>query len=85
MIVGETATFTCNIVRGDPPPILAWTFEDVIIQTSEKYSTIVNANMSTLTIYNTSLSDAGSYICHATNIIGNDSIAAHLGVFSKSS
>ena len=34
----------------------------------------------TLTVYNVTSSDVGTYSCSATNIVGNDSTSGHLQV-----
>ena len=40
----------------------------------------ITTTENTLTVYNVTPSDVGTYSCSATNIIGNDSSSGHLQV-----
>ena len=74
----DLATFTCQ-ATGEPVPTISWYFNDVMINVSDtsKYmimSTLINttATENTLTVYNVTSSDVGTYTCNATNTIGSD-------------
>ena len=92
MTNGTNATslnFTCQ-VTGEPAPNISWYFNDDIINTSDtnKYnieSRSINTTTTenTLTVYNVTSSDVGSYVCMATNELGNDSSIGILTVNSK--
>ena len=80
-VTNETnrAVFTCQ-ATGEPAPNISWYFNGVMINVSDtnKYiimSTSLNTTTTienTLTVYNVTSSDVGTYTCNATNIIGND-------------
>ena len=74
----DLATFTCQ-ATGKPVPTISWYFNDVMINESDanKYmiiSTSLNTTTTenTLTVYNVTSSDVGTYTCNATNTIGSD-------------
>ena len=74
----DLATFTCQ-ATGEPVPTISWYFNDVMINVSDtsKYmimSTPINTTTTenTLTVYNVTSSDVGTYTCNATNTIGSD-------------
>ena len=74
----DLATFTCQ-VTGKPVPTISWYFNDAMINVSDasKYmimSTLINTTTTenTLTVYNVTSSDVGTYTCNATNTIGSD-------------
>ena len=80
-VTNETnrAVFTCQ-ATGEPVLNISWYFNGVMINVSDtnKYiimSTSLNTTTTienTLTVYNVTSSDVGTYTCNATNIIGND-------------
>ena len=74
----DLATFTCQ-ATGEPAPTIRWHFNDVMINVSDtsKYmimSTPINTTTTenTLTVYNVTSSDVGTYTCNATSTIGSD-------------
>ena len=83
----ENVTFLCQAV-GEPVPDISWYFNGVMINVSDnssKYMIVPRSlnkttTENTLTVYNVTSSDVGTYSCNATNIIGNDSSSGHLQV-----
>ena len=73
---------------GEPVPDISWYFNDVTINVSDNSSKyrIVSRSLNktttknTLTVYNVTSSDVGTYTCNASNIIGNDSTSGYLQV-----
>ena len=82
-------SFTCQ-ATGEPVPNISWYFNGVMINVSDtnKYiimSTSINTTTTenTLTVYNVTSSDVGSYLCMATNVLGSDSGTGVLTVNGK--
>ena len=83
----QSVNFTCQAV-GEPVPDISWHFNDVMINVSDNSSKYIIVSRSlnitttenTLTVYNVTSSDVGTYSCIATNIVGNDSDGGHLQV-----
>ena len=83
----ENVTFLCQAV-GEPVPDISWYFNGVMINVSDnssKYmimsrSLNITTTENTLTVYNVTSSDVGTYTCNATNIVGKDSTNGHLQV-----
>ena len=74
----DVTNFTCQ-ATGDPVPNISWFFNEVMIDVSDtnKYrieSRPINTSTTenTLTVYNITSSDVGTYTCNASNIIGSD-------------
>ena len=74
----DLATFTCQ-ATGELVPTINWYFNDIMINVSDtsKYmilSTPINTTTTenTLTVYNVTSSDVGTYTCNATNTLGSD-------------
>ena len=75
----DKANFSCQAV-GEPIPDISWYFNDVMINVSDNSSkyTIVSRSLNitttenTLTVYNVTSSDVGTYTCTASNVVGND-------------
>ena len=72
------ANFTCQAI-GEPVPFISWYFNGVMMDVSDtnKYrieSRSINTTTTenTLTVYNVTSFDVGTYTCNATNIIGNN-------------
>ena len=72
----DVANFTCE-ATGEPIPDISWYFNGVMIDMSDtnKYrieSRSINTTTTenTLTVYNVTSYDVGTYTCNATNIIG---------------
>ena len=86
----ENVTFLCQAV-GEPVPDISWYFNDVMINVSDnssKYMIVsrslnITTNENTLTVYNVTSSDVGTYTCNASNIIGNIISSRILTVTSK--
>ena len=86
----ENVSFLCQAV-GEPVPDISWYFSDVIINVSDnssKYmimsrSLNITTTENTLTVYNVTSSDVGTYTCNSSNIIGNATSSGILTVTSK--
>ena len=86
----ENVTFLCQAV-GEPVPDISWYFNDVMINVSDnssKYmimsrSLNITTTENTLTVYNVTSSDVGTYTCDASNYIGNVTKSEILTVNSK--
>ena len=86
----ENVTFLCQAV-GEPVPDISWYFNDVMINVSDnssKYMIVsillnITTTESTLTVYNVTSSDVGTYTCNASNITGSDTSSGILTVTSK--
>ena len=86
----DSATFLCQAV-GEPVPDISWYFNDVMIKVSDnssKYMIVsrslnITTTENTLTVYNVTSSDVGTYTCNASNIIGSDTGSRILTVTSK--
>ena len=86
----ENVTFLCQAV-GEPVPDIIWYFNDVIINVSDNSSTymIVSRSLNitttenTLTVYNVTSSDVGTYTCNSSNFIGSVTSSGILTVTSK--
>ena len=86
----ENVTFLCQAV-GEPVPDISWYFNDVMINVSDnssKYmimsrSLNITTTENTLTVYNVTSSDVGTYTCNSSNIIGSVTSSGILTVNSK--
>ena len=86
----ENVTFLCQAV-GEPVPNNSWHFTGVMINVSDNSSkyTIVSRSLNitttenTLTVYNVTSSDVGTYTCNSSNIIGSVTNSGILTVTSK--
>ena len=86
----ENVTFLCQAV-GEPVPDISWYFNDVMINVSDnssKYmimsrSLNITTTKNTLTVYNVTSSDVGTYTCNSSNIIGSVTSFGILTVTSK--
>ena len=86
----DNVTFLCEAV-GEPVPDISWYFNDVMVNVSDnssKYmidsrSLNITTTENTLTVYNVTSSDVGTYTCNASNIIGSVSSSGILTVTSK--
>ena len=86
----ETVVFLCQAV-GEPIPDISWYFNGVMINVSDnnsKYMIIsrslnITSTENTLTVYNVTPPDAGTYTCNASNRIGSDVSSGILTVTSK--
>jgi len=74
----DIANFTCQAV-GEPVPSISWYFNGVMIDVSDtsKYRIVsrlinITATENTLTVYNATETDVGTYACNATNMYGSD-------------
>ena len=87
----DNVTFLCQAV-GEPVPDISWYFNDVMINVSDnssKYMIVsrslnITTTENTLTVYNVTSSDVGTYTCNASNTIGSDTDFGILTVISKS-
>jgi len=83
----EDAIYTCE-ATGEPVPDISWYFNGVMINVSDnssKYmiksrSLNITTTENTLTVYNLTSFDMGTYSCNAINVIGNDSSNGYLQV-----
>ena len=82
----NSASFTCQ-ATGEPIPNISWYFNDVMINVSDTSKYRIESKIATiedtLEVFNVTSSDVGSYICMATNELGNDSSIGILTVNSK--
>lgn len=70
-------------VHGVPYPELTWTFNNMLIKNSKKYTIKHDGDNSILHIRSCTLEDIGTYRCVAKNIEGEDSTQAHMDVVDK--
>ncbi|KAM6431806.1 roundabout homolog 3 isoform 5-T5 [Liasis olivaceus] len=78
---GEPAVMECIPPRGHPEPTISWKKNSIRISDKEERITIRGGK---LMMSNTRKSDAGMYICVATNMVGErDSEPAELVVFER--
>ena len=86
----ENVTFLCQAV-GEPVPDISWYFNGVMINVSDsssKYmimsrSLNITTTENTLTVYNLTSSDVGTYTCDSSNMIGSVTSSGILSVTSK--
>ena len=86
----ESVTFLCQVV-GEPGPDIIWYFNGVMINVSNnssKYMIVsrslnITTTENTLTVYNVTSSDVGTYTCNSSNIIGSVTSSGILTVTSK--
>ena len=86
----ENVTFLCQGV-GEPVPDISWYFNGLMINVSDnsdKYmimsrSLNITTTENTLTVYNVTSSDVGTYTCNSSNIIGSVTSSGILIVTSK--
>ena len=83
----QSVNLTCQAV-GEPVPDIGWYFNGTMINVSDnssKYmimsrSLNITTTENTLTVYNVTSSDVGTYTCNATNVVGSDSTNRRLQV-----
>ena len=86
----ENVTFLCE-TTGEPVPDISWYFNGVMINVSDnssKYMIVsrslnITTTENTLTVYNVTSSDVGTYTCNSSNIIGIVTSSGILTVTSK--
>ena len=86
----ENVTFLCQSV-GEPFPNISWYFNGVMINVSDnssKYMIVsrslnITTTENTLTVYNVTSSDVGTYTCNSSNFIGSVASSEVLTVTSK--
>ncbi|KAL0994173.1 hypothetical protein UPYG_G00118740 [Umbra pygmaea] len=79
--LGEPATLDCQPPRGHPEPTTFWRKDKARLDLKDDRITV---RAGKLTISNTRKSDAGMYVCVATNMVGErDSETAQLSVFER--
>ena len=86
----DNITFLCQTV-GEPIPDISWYFNGVMINVSDnssKYMIVsrslnITTTENTLTVYNVTSSDVGTYTCNSSNIIGSVTSSGILTVTSK--
>ena len=86
----ENVTFLCQAV-GEPVPDISWYFNGIMINVSDNSSKYMDMSRSlnitttenTLTVYNVTSSDVGTYTCNSSNIIGSVTSSGILTVTSK--
>ena len=86
----ENVTFLCQAV-GEPVPDISWYFNGVMINVSDnssKYMIVsrslnITTTENTLTVYNVTSPDVGTYTCNASNIIGSVTSSGILTVTSE--
>ena len=83
-------TYLCNSV-GEPVPDITWYFNGIMINEfngNSKYMIVsrsINRTTTekTLTVYNVTSSDVGTYTCNSSNVIGSIASSGILTVTSK--
>ena len=86
----ENVTFLCQAV-GEPVPDINWYFNSVMINVSDNSSKFMIVSRSlnitttenTLTVYNATSSDVGTYTCNSSNAVGSLASFGILTVTSK--
>ncbi|KAK2879707.1 roundabout homolog 2-like isoform X2 [Channa argus] len=79
--VGETASLECQPPRGHPEPTTFWRKDMARLDLKDDRISVRGGK---LTISNTKKSDAGIYVCVATNMVGErESEKAQLSVFER--
>ena len=86
----ENVTFLCQAV-GEPVPEISWYFNGVMINVSDnnsKYMIVsrslnITTTENTLTVYNVTSFDVGTYTCNSSNVIGSITSSGILTVTSK--
>ena len=66
---GKEVVLSCD-ADGNPVPIISWTRNGTLVNTSGRFS--FSADKRQLTITNASRTDSGGYRCVASNELGND-------------
>ena len=84
----QSATFLCNATARPRPEITWWRMGRQLVEQPEviEISTSTFGEreiVSNLTIIMADPSDAGGYVCNATNVAGQDTAAAELSVHGK--
>ena len=87
---GENVTFLCKSV-GEPIPDITWYFNGIMFiefNGNSKYMIVsrslnITTTENTLTVYNVTSSDVGTYTCNSSNIIGSVTSYGILTVTSK--
>jgi len=83
VVEGSSATFTCNITKGSPPPTVQWYREGALIPQSRDFIMSVEGGTAKLTINMTYPEDTGKFTCRVTNPAGQVESSASLTVKSK--
>ena len=86
----ENVTYICE-TTGEPVPDISWYFNGVMINASDnssKYMIVsrslnITTTENTLTVYNVTSSDVGTYTCNSSNIIGSVTSSGILTIASK--
>ncbi|XP_058483526.1 roundabout homolog 2-like isoform X3 [Solea solea] len=81
VVVGETASLECQPPRGHPEPTTFWRKDKTRLDLKDDRVTVRGGK---LTISNTKKTDAGIYVCVASNMVGEkESEKAQLSVFER--
>ena len=88
MVHPQSVTFLCNATARPRPEITWWRMGNQLVEQPgviEISTDTIGERMivSNLTIIMADPSDAGEYMCMATNIVGQDTAAAELTVHGK--
>ncbi|XP_026969682.1 peroxidasin homolog isoform X4 [Sagmatias obliquidens] len=79
VIEGQTVEFHCE-AKGYPQPVIAWTKGGSQLSVDRRHLVLSSG---TLRISDVALHDQGQYECQAVNIIGSQSVTAHLTVQAR--
>ncbi|XP_034951171.1 uncharacterized protein [Chelonus insularis] len=79
VVSGQTARFEC-IVQAEPQPNILWTKDGRIVENSVNYEVYYRNGVCRLVIFCACPSDAGTYVCTATNSLGSTTTSATLQV-----
>lgn len=81
MLLHQSTEFKC-IVNGNPLPSIKW-FKDGNEVRADGVEVVLSSDHQTLSLLKPEAEDAGSYMCIASNEIGEESKAVNLDVLGK--
>ncbi|XP_057334956.1 titin isoform X6 [Microplitis mediator] len=79
VVSGQTARFEC-IVQAEPQPNILWSKDGRIVENSVNYEVYYRNGVCRLVIPSACPSDAGTYVCTATNSLGSTATSSSLQV-----
>ncbi|CAG5081160.1 Similar to sls: Titin (Drosophila melanogaster) [Cotesia congregata] len=79
VVSGQTARFEC-IVQAEPQPNILWSKDGRIVENSHNYEVYYRNGVCRLVIPCACPSDAGTYVCTATNSLGSTATSSSLQV-----
>lgn len=82
-VKGMDIELTCKISVGNPTPLITWSKDGNLIDSSNSIERIVLHPNSSLTIHGADFVHVGSYKCEATNVGGSVSRNIYLSVMGE--